>query len=185
MVDAMAKKADDEPKPEKSWREAEPTPNERLRAEQLLRRRLQDDPHVLEQQRMLRQLQNDPRTREQQRMLRQLQNDPRTREQQRILQQLKDDPHARLRPLIDPIPVSRPPDRRGRKRKLTDAEITRGIAIVRKAHAEFQEQYPGRKMKQDIAFEALAQELTRDGEPIVIEQKALRRWIVGPALKPK
>ena len=165
----MAKKADDEPKPEKPRREAEPTPDKRLRAEQALHRQLQNDPHVLEQQRMLRQLQNDPRT----------------REQQRILQQLKDDPHTQLRPLIDPVPVSRPPDRRGRKRKLTDDEIVSGIAIVRKAHAEFQEKHPGRKMKQDIAFEALALELTRDGEPIVIEQKALRRWIVGPALKPK
>jgi hypothetical protein len=160
----MAKKAGDETKPENT-----PTPDERLRAEQAFRRRLQDDPRVLEQQRMLRQLQNDPHL----------------LEQQRILQRLKDGPHTRLRPLIDPVPVSRPTDRRGRKRKLTDAEITSGIAIVRKAHAEFQEQYPGRKMKQDIAFEALSRELTRDGEPIVIEQKALRRWIVGPALKPK
>ena len=165
----MAKKADDESKPEKARREAEPTPNERLRAEQAFRRQLQDDPRMLEQLRILRRLQNDPHL----------------LEQQRILQRLKDDPHTRLRPLIDPIPVLRPPDRRGRKRKLTDAEIVRGIAIVRKAHAEFQEKHPGRKMKQDIAFEALALELTRDGEPIVIEQKALRRWIVGPALKPK
>jgi hypothetical protein len=160
-VDAMAKKAGDEPKPEKAQREAEPTPNERLRAEQAFRRRLQDDPHVLEQQRLLRQLLNDPRT----------------REQQRILQQLKDDPHTRLRPLIDPVPGFHPPvppartNKRGRKQKLTDAEIARGIAIVRAVHAEFQQQYPGRKMKQDVAFERLERELTRDGEPIVARSK--------------